>query len=186
MKLIVGLGNPDEAHKNNRHNVGFIVVDALASQISNSQFQVSNEKSDSNFEYQKKHQSNVLKLNDLLLAKPQTFMNESGETVASLATYYKLPTTSIYVIHDDLDIEIGEFKIQKDKGPKDHNGLNSIYEKLGSKDFWHVRVGVENRDKENKIPGEKYVLQNFTKEELETIENVIDNVIRELSKHVFT
>ena len=108
----------------------------------------------------------------------------------SIASYYKIQASNIWVIHDDLDIKLGQYKIQKGKGPKIHKGLLSIYEKFGRSDFWHVRVGVENRKKKfslfgfqypKKIPGEKYVLQNFTDEELEILNSVIDNIVSELS-----
>lgn len=182
MKLIVGLGNVGDEHKDNRHNVGFMVVDTLASKVVSGQWTVS----------RKFHCSLFTVHRSLLLARPTTFMNNSGKAVASLATYYKLPATSIYVIHDDLDIALGEYKIQRGKGPKDHGGLISIDKTLSTRDYWHVRIGIENRSQNLKlktqsskfISGEKYVLQSFTKEELEIINSVTNNVIKELSQHV--
>jgi PTH1 family peptidyl-tRNA hydrolase len=98
-----------------------------------------------------------------------------------------MPTTNLYVVHDDLDIKLGEYKIQKGKGPKDHNGLLSIENALGTKDFWRVRIGIENR---RKIPnskfqiqkGEDYVLQNFFKDELLIINQVIDDVVQRFTE----
>lgn len=158
MKLIVGLGNPGQKYKNNRHNVGFMVVDELAK----------------------------LNLPDVVLFKPQKFMNRSGQEVKKLVEKWKGATLpDLYVIHDDLDIELGKFKISFGKGPKVHNGLRSIYEQLGTKDFWHVRIGIDNRLKTGfKGTGEEYVLENFRPEEREIIEEVIDKAAEEVKKEV--
>ena len=151
MKLIVGLGNPGEKYKNNRHNVGFMVVDRLME----------------------------LNLAGVVLAKPQTFMNKSGIAVKKLTKRYPLPPNALYVIHDDLDIELGKYKISLGKGPKVHNGLRSIYEQLGTKDFWHVRIGIDNRLKTGfKGTGEEYVLENFRPEEKKIINKICQEIQR--------
>lgn len=146
MKLIVGLGNPGKKYKDNRHNVGFMAVDELAK----------------------------LSLPDVVLFKPQKFMNKSGQEVKKLVEKWKGATLpDLYVIHDDLDIELGKFKISLGKGPKVHNGLRSIYGQLGSKDFWHVRIGIDNRLTTGfKGTGEEYVLENFRPEEREIIKTI--------------
>lgn len=166
MKLIVGLGNPGKKFKDNRHNVGFMVVDKLATQSWS------------------KSKSGLLSyswLNSSFeLIKPLTFMNNSGDAVKRAFVKHKLKLDDLYIIHDDLDIKLGEFKIQLGKGPKDHNGLLDIYDKLGTKESWHVRVGVENRNEENRIPGEKYVLQDFSDDEKEILEGVIKQICKEL------
>lgn len=108
-------------------------------------------------------------------------MNASGKAVHSLATNYKLLATDIYVIHDDLDIKLGEYKTQKGKGPKVHNGINSIEDSLGETDFWRVRVGVDNRNADNRIPGEDYVLQDFLPEERKAIDKVLNEVCKKLA-----
>ena len=138
--------------------------------------------SDWHSEKQLKAVVSSLKAKSVLLAKPQTFMNNSGVAVSSLVNFYKITPGNLYVIHDDLDIKLGEYKIQFGKGPKDHGGLNSIYEKLGRRDFWHVRIGIENRIKNNElqIKGEDYVLQDFTNEEKRHIENINGQILREL------
>lgn len=179
MRLIVGLGNPGDRYKDTRHNAGFVVVDKLAQELEIR-----------NWESSKKHLSLITSQESLLLAKPQTFMNRSGDAVASLVNFYKISTDTMYVIHDDLDIKLGEYKIVKGKGPREHNGLLDVYEKLGTKDFWHVRIGVDNRSSlpitnhtspiTPHLKGEDYVLQNFTKEELIVIDKVIELVINEL------
>lgn len=172
MKLIAGLGNVGEEYRDNRHNVGFMVVDSFAAQKTYDQWQSV-----------EKFESLILLIRKiLLLAKPQTMMNNSGKAVSSLAAFYKLHPSDIYVVYDDLDIVLGEYKIQRGKGPRDHKGLLSIYEKLGSSDFWHVRVGIENRNGDRKISGEEYVLQDFLDEEFELLNPVIDKIIKDLVK----
>ena len=167
MKIIVGLGNPGEDYKETRHNIGFMVVDKLAR---------------SSF---RKSKSGLLEYSwlgsELELIKPQTFMNKSGEAVKYAMGKHKVSLNDLLVIHDDLDITLGEYKIDFGKGPKVHNGINSVIEKLGSDQFWRVRVGIENRG-ELKIPGEKYVLGKFVAEEKEIIDGVISKIIAEINK----
>ncbi len=184
MKLVVGLGNPEEKHQDNRHNVGFVMADHLQSTVYGG----------NNWEKTTKFKAVVChpKAVDLLIVKPQTFMNASGEAVVALASFYKIPADNIFVIHDDLDIRLGEYKIQKGIGPKLHNGVASIEEKLDTKDFWRVRIGIENRkpilnyklqmlnEKQTKILGIDYVLQDFTNEEKRILGQVIEKVTKEL------
>ena len=173
MKLIVGLGNPGEKYTKNRHNVGFMVVETLSTK-----YKVEGIK----WEMSKKFNAEIVQTKEYILAKPQTFMNESGVAVAALANFYKIKPVDIYVIHDDLDIKLGNYKIQLGKGPKVHNGLRSIEEKLGSDQFVNVRVGVENREvRGNKgVPGVVYSLQDFRGDEKEIINKVIAAVSMEL------
>ena len=108
-------------------------------------------------------------------------MNDSGKFVLAQYTKYHIPYASLYVVHDDLDIPLGAFKIQFGVGPKVHNGLNDIYDKLGTKDFWHVRAGVDNRDPENRTKGEDYVLEDFTNEEKVILDGVIKQICNQLA-----
>jgi peptidyl-tRNA hydrolase, PTH1 family len=177
MKLIVGLGNPGEKYEKTRHNVGFMVIDALASTKVDS----------GKWMMDRKHHTLYTKHNSLLLAKPQTFMNNSGDSVSSLASYFKIHNSDLYVVHDDLDIRLGEYKIQFGVGPKVHNGVNSIEEKLGTKDFWRVRVGMDNREAagpEGPLArrGEEYVLQNFNDDEKEILNQILKSVVADLIK----
>lgn len=158
MKLLIGLGNPSPNYQNTRHNAGFLVVDEL----------------------QKKPLPK-----DVVVKKSDKFMNESGEFVKSvLLKYPSISVSNIYIVHDDLDIRLGEFKIQFGRGPHDHNGLKSIDEALGTDQYWHVRIGVDNRPLDNRPMGEEYVLQNFTEEERKILDKVIievcDKLIREI------
>lgn len=155
--MIVGLGNPGEEYKNNRHNVGYMVI-------------------------QKLQNSKTPKLKNILTVKTNVFMNESGEFVKKLVEQYRLNSSDLWVIHDDLDIPLGSYKIQKGKGPKGHKGLVSIDEALGTSDYWHIRIGVENREKmENFTTGEQYVLQDFSGEERAVLKPVIDQICKKLA-----
>ena len=168
MKLVVGLGNPGEAHAGNRHNVGFMMIDKMAGEGA---------------EWESKFEALILKAKDYLLVKPQTFMNRSGEVVAKVANFYKVTTDDLMVVHDDLDIRLGEYKIQKGVGPKVHNGLTSVEERLGTANFWRLRVGVDNRPAgQARVPGDEYVLSDFTAEEKEISDGVIEKAVKELER----
>jgi peptidyl-tRNA hydrolase, PTH1 family len=180
MKLIVGLGNPGEKYKGTRHNIGFLTLDELKTKIINYHVSISNQNLNLNFQINKRLKSEVVKIDNIILAKPITFMNDSGLAVSSLTSYYKIHTDDIYIVHDDLDIRLGDYKFQKGKGPREHNGLLSIYEKLGTSDFWHVRIGVDNRKSHNRVPGEDYVLQKFSDGEMNLVNEVIDEATQEL------
>ncbi len=184
MKLFVGLGNPGSKYRKTRHNVGWMVLDALEAKIFNFQFSIFNQVPNSNFQLQKQFDAEILKVDNVILAKPQTFMNESGKAVKKLVDFYKIDGEDFYIIHDDLDIRLGEYKIQKGKGPKVHGGINSIERELGREDFWRVRVGVDNRDSENRIPGEEYVLMEFTNEERDLLRDTIRSVLDELTTQI--
>ena len=158
LKLIVGLGNPGAKYAKTRHNVGYMAVDKLKAEIGDRQ--------------------------DMILVKPTTFMNDSGVAVKEQMKNSNVDLGDLYVIHDDLDIPLGTYKIQLGKGPKTHKGLLSVYEKLGTKDFWHVRIGVENRT-DKTVSGEVYTLQPFEPEEKKIIDTiVIPDLIRDLYKRL--
>ncbi|MBI4059211.1 aminoacyl-tRNA hydrolase [Candidatus Microgenomates bacterium] len=156
MKLIIGLGNPGAEYANTRHNVGYMVVDQLKVQSA--------------------------KFKDMTFAKTNVFMNESGQAVKRIMPNAKCQMPNLYIVHDDLDIPLGQFKIQFGKGPKDHKGIQSIEEALKTDQFWRVRVGVDNRDPKSRIPGEEYVLQEFNSQEQEVLTGVISKVTQELAK----
>jgi len=176
MKLIVGLGNPGDKYSNNRHNVGFMVLDELASR----------EIPNTNFQFTNKFQASIIQTKEFILVKPQTFMNDSGVAVAAICHFYKIDLKDLYIVHDDLDIKLGDYKIQFGKGPQVHNGLLSVEEKLGTDQFWNARVGVENREvRGNKgVPGVVYSLQDFSEEESKVVEGVVDKIVDELRRVV--
>lgn len=151
MKLIVGLGNPGVKYAKTRHNVGFLVVELLAKDLK------------LNTESKWKAETCWLKP-DVLLIRPQTFMNLSGEAVAAVKNYYKIENEDIWVIHDDVDFEVGKLKIQVGGGSAGHNGLKSIIETLGEAGFVRFRVGVGRPIIAN-IPIEDFVLQSLSGEE---------------------
>lgn len=154
MRLIVGLGNPGEKYKNNRHSVGYMAIELLLKGQLPKNF---------------------------IAKKSQEMMNFSGEFVKNLVDQYHLDLPDLWVIHDDLDIPLGSYKIQKGKGPKLHYGILSIERQLGSDDFWRVRIGVDNRRPDDRTPGEEYVLQDFTDEERKVLDNVIEEACKKLA-----
>lgn len=178
MKMIVGLGNPGEKYHSTRHNIGFMVVEELAKQILKSQIL--------QFSNSKKFNAELIQDKNFILVKPQTFMNDSGVAVAAICRFYKIDLRDLYIVHDDLDIPIGNYKIQHGKGPQVHNGLLSVEQELGTDQFWNVRVGVENRVvRGNKgVPGVVYSLQDFEGEEKKIIEDVVVKIVDELSRVV--
>jgi PTH1 family peptidyl-tRNA hydrolase len=203
MKLIVGLGNPGDKYKNNRHNAGYMVVDRLVEELHVRSYGLQHE-------WRKSSKGKLQYIwfdtdgGKMELIKSLTFMNNSGYSVSYAYKKHSLSSGDLYLIHDDLDIKLGDYKIQKSKGPKEHNGLLSVYRSLGTKNFWHVRVGIENRPGKipnpndqiqnkstnhqslfkNHISGEKYVLQDFTDEELVVLSGVIDKIVKDLIDHV--
>lgn len=156
MKAIVGLGNVGEKYARTRHNVGFMVIEKLAPLVKDKK--------------------------EIILFKPDTMMNASGAAVNKLVEGKKIKLSDLFIIHDDLDIRLGEYKIQRAKGPKVHKGVNSIESALGTSDFWRVRVGVDSRDPDNRTPGEEYVLQDFSDEEMETLGGVLDDLCKKLAR----
>jgi len=172
VKLIVGLGNIGDEYVKTRHNAGFLFLDQLAKE---------------SFTFEKKFKASVSTLmideKKIILAKPHTMMNNSGLAVRLLADYYKLWPKNICIAHDDLDIHLGEFKLQYGKGPKIHNGILSIEKYLSSKSFWRTRIGVDNRSPEARknIRGHAYVLGMFTNEELDSLKNSNRAIIQDIS-----
>ena len=167
MKLVVGLGNPGDKYKKTRHNVGFLVVERLGGEV----------------EWKISKSTGALVSwmeidgEEIELVKPQKFMNKSGLTVKGIKKKHsKLKNEDIFVVHDDLDIRLGEYKISQ-KGPRDHNGLKSVYEQIG-KDFTHVRVGVDG-ERDGKS-GEEYVLSGWRPEEKEILVKTVSQVVGEL------
>lgn len=171
MKIIVGLGNPGEKYAHNRHNIGFVAVDKLNNLMTHESWAMS-----------KKFDTEMIQKNNLILAKPTTYMNDSGVAVAKIFHFYQLKSEDVYIIHDDLDITLGKYKIQLGKAPKVHNGLLSVEQKLGTDKYWNVRIGVENRDIRGNggVPGVVYSLQNFNDKEQQIVDGVVEQVTADL------
>ena len=134
IKLIVGLGNPGADYERTRHNAGFWLIDAIAEDLRAS---FTNEKSFSGLVAKARVQAE-----QVFLAKPQTYMNCSGQCVGALARFYKLEAQEILVLHDELDLYPGQVKVKQGGGHAGHNGLRDIQSVLGSTDFWRLRLGI--------------------------------------------
>ena len=160
--LIVGLGNPVLAYRHNRHNVGFMVVDTLADKLEIPLKRV-----------KFKAQIGNGKLEDIpiIIAKPLTFMNKSGEAVAPLVRYFKVPLERLLVIHDDMDLPLGTLRMRPSGGSAGHNGMLSIFDKLGTNAIPRLRVGI-GRPPGRMDPAD-YVLQDFSRSEEELLNMVI-------------
>ena len=163
MKLIIGLGNPGEKYKNTRHNIGELIISAWA------------EKNLSDgFKSNKKLQSLICKSlfngQKIILALPQTFMNNSGIAVSQISKFYKIKPQDIWVIHDDLDLPLGKVRISKNKNAAGHNGVQSIIDFLKTKDFIRFRIGIDNGQQKK---SENFVLKKFTAKEKEILKEII-------------
>ncbi|HSX39614.1 MAG TPA: aminoacyl-tRNA hydrolase [Candidatus Saccharimonadales bacterium] len=159
MKIVAGLGNPGEQFQNSKHNTGFIILDTFAA------------KNNLTWHSDSKSKSEIIKINDVLLVKPQTFMNNSGSSVSYLLNYFNTQPEQLLIIHDDVDLEFGKIKKQFDSGAAGHHGVLDIIEKLGTQRFWRYRVGV-GRPNNNNYDVEDWVLTKFSKQELEFISSI--------------
>ncbi len=171
MKLIVGLGNPGGKYANTRHNLGFEVLDALLQELT------SVEKT--KWRENKKFNSFVAKVNELLLAKPQTFMNASGFAVVKMAKFYKIKPADIWVIHDDVDLPLERIRIVQSRGSAGHRGVESIIKELGTTDFVRFRLGISHpgsgsSDKEI----ESYVLSSFGRGEKSKARRMVKRAVK--------
>ncbi len=161
--MIAGLGNPGEQYARTRHNLGFMVVDELAHQFS---FQAFKSKNNALFSKGK------IVGKQVLLVKPQSFMNRSGMPVRQTASFFKISHSNIIVVHDDLDLPFNTLKICKNRGHGGHNGIRSIIDILSTKDFIRVRVGV-GRPKGVQRDVTSHVLGGFSSDESASLESII-------------
>ncbi len=175
--VLVGLGNPGDKFEQTRHNLGFLFLDYLRERYQLDQFSLKN-----------KLNAELSVNSDLVLVKPQTFMNLSGEAISKTLNFFgdsnakldQLAQKYLLVVHDDLDIKFGEFKIQYGTGPKDHNGLISTYHHLSTTEFWHIRIGSDDREGNRQIPSEKYVLQKFDQSQQIMLEKIFEEIVVQL------
>jgi len=186
--FIFGLGNPGEKYEKTRHNVGFIFLDKLQKEWSFPDFKF-NKKFNAEISERKRSLPFFQKIipsdqdnHSAILIKPQTFMNRSGESVEKIIHFYKQPANKIIVIHDDLDLPIGKYKISEGSSSAGHNGVQNIIDCLGTNDFFRIRIGIEIPDgrQSRRIPGQKFVLQNFSPQEFEFLNSVFKDIIAEL------
>jgi PTH1 family peptidyl-tRNA hydrolase len=163
MKLIVGLGNPGKKYEKTRHNIGFMVIDEL---LNRHGFKLDKKK------FNGKYAMEVIHGEKVILLQPQTFMNLSGDAVRPLIDYYDISTRDVLVIYDDLDLPTGKIRLRAKGGHGGHNGMRSLIDHLGTKEFNRIRFGVGRP--EDAMPIVNYVLQDFPKAEMDTVQASID------------
>ena len=182
-RIIIGLGNSGEQYETTRHNIGFMAINSLANDLGLT------------WENNKKLGADLAKNSDLVLIKPRGFMNNSGQTLTPVLSYYKLLPKKLgiikasnsdlseilTVIHDDLDIELGKFKISIDSRGAGHRGVESIIKYLKTKNFKRLRIGIKTSALE-KIPADSFVLQKLNEAEKKIINSVVLDVLNEIKK----
>lgn len=168
MKIIVGLGNPGKKYKNNRHNLGYRVIDRLSDE-----FGITVDRKKFNSEYGNRG-------SELLLVKPTTFMNNSGESVVSWVNYFKNPLEGLLVVCDEFSMQLGTIRIRKSGTSSGHNGLNSIISCINTNQFPRLRIGIGAKKPEAAIPEKRlpdladYVLEDFGPDEKKLVEEMIE------------
>lgn len=165
MKLIVGLGNPGKEYEKTRHNVGFNVIDLY---LKENKLKLDKEK------FNGKYTKTTINGEDVIFLEPQTFMNNSGESVQAIMKFYKININDILVIQDDLDMEIGKIKLKEKSSSGGHNGIKSIEEHLGTEDYKRLKIGISNN---KDIDTKDYVLGKFSKDDREILENTYKTCI---------
>jgi len=173
MNLIIGLGNPGTKYKKTRHNIGFMVIDEL---FSIWQKEYGFEKFKMNKKLAAEISTGKLDNNKIILAKPQTFMNNSGQAVQLLKKYYKIEPKNIWVIHDDIDLPLGKLRIRKNGSAGGHNGIKSIVEHLGTQDFPRFRLGISPAD-DKRGDASNFVLHKFSRKEQVVLQEVIQDTV---------
>jgi PTH1 family peptidyl-tRNA hydrolase len=159
----MGLGNPGREYRDSRHNAGFMLIDRIAVRLNARGMKL-----------QSKALVTIAAFEDrkLILAKPQTYMNLSGQSVQGLIHFYKLPLTNVLIAHDDLDIPFGTIRLRPGGGPGGQRGMASTIEQLGTKDFPRLRIGIGRPP--GKMDPSAYVLQDFNREEMKSLSEIID------------
>lgn len=176
MHLIVGLGNPGGKYAMTRHNIGFMAVDFWLKSLGH----------DGSFKDEHKALTRKFKIEDkeILVAKPQTFMNKSGESVVSLMNFYKIQRADLLVIHDEVDQGFGMMKLQFNRGHAGQNGIRNITELFGASDYHRLRLGV-GRPAHPEFSVGDYVLSNFAKEEVEILPKFLDKASEAIESFIF-
>lgn len=164
MHLIVGLGNPGPKYAGHRHNVGFMAVEAIADAHGFPPFRS---------RFQGRASEGRMAGERTVLLEPQTYMNESGRSVAEAARFYRLAPHQVIVIHDELDLEPGKVRVKRGGGTAGHNGLRSIDAHLGN-DFWRVRIGIGHPGRPEAVTG--WVLRDFAKADAEWLEPLLEAI----------
>lgn len=168
MIAIIGLGNPGKKFEKTRHNAGFVAVDLFAKLHDFDDFKL-----------EKKFDATVSKKGKVLLAKPQTFMNDSGKTVKKLVAIYRLPVTGLIIVHDDIDLPVGKIKISVNRGSAGHKGVESVIKAVGNKGLARLRIGIQPAKGKPK-EAEKIVVKDFSPEEEKLMKKTIKTVAEAL------
>ena len=162
MYIIAGLGNPSKEYEGTRHNVGFMAVDALADQLGIAVTE-------------RKHKAfcgkGMIGTEKVILVKPQTFMNNSGESLREVADFYKVEPSNVIVLYDDISLNVGQLRVRSKGSAGGHNGIKSLIQHLGSQEFKRIRVGIG--DKPPKMDLADYVLGRFSKTDAKLIEDAV-------------
>ena len=169
MLLLVGLGNPSPNNLNNRHNVGFLMIDAI-----NQKFKLSKQKP----KFKGLLTTGKIEEQKVYAIKPLTFMNSSGICIKELIEYFKINVNDVFVFHDDMDIDVGKIKVKFGGGSAGHNGIESIDKNIG-KLYSRIRIGI-GRPADN-ADGAEHVLNNFSNDEKQCVEEVTKNIIESIS-----
>ena len=176
MFIIVGLGNPGRKYENTRHNLGFITLDRLSEKTNISIRKI---------KFKSLIGEGIINGEKVVLVKPQTFMNNSGEAVREIMDFYKEETSNLMVIYDDVDIPIGDIRIRMGGSGGTHNGMRSIIYQLGADDFPRIRIGIKPpEDSEKKIELMNYVLGGFAAEEVKPLEDACDNAVSAVISYI--
>ena len=161
--LLIGLGNPGREYQTNRHNFGFMLIDRLAVRLGARGLKVQSKAIVTSAIYEERK---------LILAKPQTYMNLSGQSIQGLANFYKLPLENLLVAHDDLDLPFGSIRMRPGGGPGGQKGIASTIERLGTKDFARLRLGIGRPP--GRMDPAAYVLQDFSRDEAKSLSELLD------------
>ena len=168
MKLIVGLGNPGEKYKHTRHNAGFLALDYILNDGDGFMEAVPSHEFKSEVYTLKKDN------NKIILLKPLTYMNDSGQALKVICNFYKLDyKTDLIIVHDEVDLPFNTIKLAVGSSAAGHNGVQSIIDNLGTQEFQRIRIGVETRATRAELPTDAFVLQNFTDDELRALDQEI-------------
>ncbi|WP_420631492.1 aminoacyl-tRNA hydrolase [Candidatus Leptofilum sp.] len=170
--LIVGLGNPGRKYRGNRHNIGFMAVDALAAAYNIQSSKVQNRAIVGNGRIQSK---------PVIIAKPQTYMNNSGDAVGPLVRYYKVPPENVLVVYDELDLPFGTIRLREKGGSGGHNGMKSIINHLGQ-GFPRLRLGIGRPA--GRMPVPAHVLQDFGKDDRPLLDDVLAEAVRAIETYL--
>lgn len=180
MILIIGLGNPGFKYKKTRHNIGFMALDGWQKENNFPKFKL-NKKAKAEIS------QGQINGQEVFLAKPQTFMNNSGEAVKFLTKENGFTENSLIIVHDDFDLPLGEVKVSQNSGPGGHHGVQSIIDHLKTQNFTRVRIGIRPADKpqgSDELKAESFVLKKFTKDEEKNLAEILTQAVQAIKNIV--